>query len=260
MANPTAQVPATTTPYSAETTRRPCAATAQTFYTGEMLGLDTSGNIVKCDDAATVKFDGVGADGINITVDSGDAAGDKNINTQRPRYMIMKIASAAAGDEGRPVWAAYSNEVQYFPGAKANFIGYIHRVVSSTEVEVEVDTMGPNLVAVTFGFNVPVDQPMFIADRAYRVVSIIGRTLGTAASATGVIKKAPSGTAIGSGTALHSSSFAFDGTTNTNQVLTLSTTTADLDIASGDSIGIDVTGTLTGATGCITILLAPRAR
>ena len=76
-------------------------------------------------------------------------------------------------------------------------------------------------------------------------------------SVTAVIKKAASGTAITSGTALHSSSYNLKGTADTIQSLTLSTTASDLQIAAGTAIGIDFTGTLTAATGVVTITLAP---
>lgn len=106
-----------------------------------------------------------------------------------------------------------------------------------------------------------VDQAFFVASRAYRVKSIIGRptVAGTDGSAvTAVVKKAASGTAITSGTALHSSTYNLKGTAATNQTLTLSTTSTDLDIAAGDAIGIDFTGTLTAAVGVITVALCPK--
>ena len=117
----------------------------------------------------------------------------------------------------------------------------------------------PVLVNFRYGDATPIDTPFFVAARAYRVHKITVRILGTAASATGAIKKAPSGTAIASGTALHASTFAFDATTNTNVTPTLTATTADLNIAAGDCIGVDVTGTLTSATGVISLELIPLA-
>jgi hypothetical protein len=74
---------------------------------------------------------------------------------------------------------------------------------------------------------------------------------------TAAIKKASSTTAIASGTALHSGTFNLKGTADTVQNLTLSTTEAVDIISAGDRIGVDFTGTLTDAVGCITVLLAP---
>ena len=101
-----------------------------------------------------------------------------------------------------------------------------------------------------------VDKVAYIAPRQMRVVSIVARVevAGTDAGAvTGAVRKAASGTAIASGTALHSSTWNLKGTAATNQTLTLSTTSADLDIPAGTSIGLDFTGVLTTATGVVTI-------
>jgi len=102
------------------------------------------------------------------------------------------------------------------------------------------------------------DDTFFVAaGRAFRVVGIVAciEVAGTDESAvTATIKKAASGTDIASGTALHSSTIDLKGTVNTNQSLTLST---DLDIPSGTRIGIDFSGTLSAARGCVTVLLVP---
>lgn len=104
------------------------------------------------------------------------------------------------------------------------------------------------------------DDTFFVAIRRYRVIGITARieVTGTDAGAvTAAIKKAASGTDIASGTALHTGTIDLKGTVNTNQTLTLSATSSDLDIAAGTSIGIDLTGTMTAARGVVTVLLAP---
>lgn len=120
---------------------------------------------------------------------------------------------------------------------------------------------GDGFISVDIEYNASsVDKSSFVAQRGYRVVGIAGRVTaaGTDGGAvTAAIKKAPSATAIASGTALHASTFNLKGTADTNQSLTLSTTSADLDIAAGDAIGVDFTGTLTTATGVISVLLSP---
>lgn len=105
-----------------------------------------------------------------------------------------------------------------------------------------------------------IDKVCFVATRSYVVKSITGRPTiaGTDGSAvTAVLKKAASATAITAGTALHSSTYNLKGTADTVQNLTLSTTATDLQIPAGTAIGVDFTGTLTSATGVITIVLAP---
>lgn len=106
-----------------------------------------------------------------------------------------------------------------------------------------------------------VDKVSFVADRPYRVKGIRARVevAGTDAGAVTVaVVKAASGTAVASGTALHSGTANLKGTAATNQTLTLSTTSTDLDIAAGDAIGANFTGVLTAATGVVTVTLAPR--
>jgi hypothetical protein len=114
---------------------------------------------------------------------------------------------------------------------------------------------------ISFIYSAPDDQAFFVANRSYRVIGITFRPLvvGSDMSAvTATIKKAGSGTAIASGTTLHTGSADLKGTAYTNQTLTLSSTSSGLDIASGDAIGIDVTGTTTAARGVVTVLLNPR--
>lgn len=105
-----------------------------------------------------------------------------------------------------------------------------------------------------------VDKAIFVAPRACRVVGVTLRVTaaGTDAGAvTLMLEKVPSGTAIGSGTDLLSATLNLKGTANTNQTGSLSTTAGALDIAAGQSIGIDFTGTLTSATGVVTVALCP---
>ena len=105
-----------------------------------------------------------------------------------------------------------------------------------------------------------VTNAIFTASRAYRVKSIIGRprVIGSDGSAvTFSFYKAPSGTAIGSGTVLHTGSYNLKGTADTNQTLTLSTTVTDVTLAAGDSIGLVLTGTATSAIGEVTVTLVP---
>lgn len=105
-----------------------------------------------------------------------------------------------------------------------------------------------------------IDKTFFVATRKCRVKAITGRVTvaGTDAGAvTAVIAKVPSGTAIGSGTTLHSGTYNLKGTADTNQSLTLSTTSSDLDLAAGDALAVNFTGVLTAATGCISVSYSP---
>ena len=113
---------------------------------------------------------------------------------------------------------------------------------------------------VSIPYSVPSGTvPMFIADRPYIVKAIRARQIavGTGGACTVSFYKSSSGTAIGSGTVLHSSSYNMVGTANTSYSMTLSTTASDLVLAAGDAIGYVVTGTATSATGVFTITLNP---
>lgn len=118
----------------------------------------------------------------------------------------------------------------------------------------------PFIMAETEWLAASVDKCFFVAPRAMVVQAINARVevAGTDASAvTAVIRKVPSGTAITSGTALHSGSINLKGTAATNQTLTLSATATTVALAAGDALAIDFTGTLTAATGTVTVGMNP---
>lgn len=270
MANPSARVPIATTPFAqAEVQKRDCSNTAQTFYNGEAVGLDSSGNVEKCDDTAALVFAGFVADSQRVTVESGDSAGDKKVNVERPRYAQVYIdETPAAGDEGRPVWWLFSNEVSYFARHdntdEANFAGWVRRVVDTTNNIVEIELSlgaGAELVAVTIPYSSPADQYLFVADREYRLVDVRGRVLA-GADFTGDIVKVADNTDIGNGTSLlaANTTYDFNGGNNLNQIVNLSTNNTVLEIDSGDAIALDVNATATNATGALTLLLSPHAR
>lgn len=136
MANATAKAQSQTVPWGEDKIKRNLAATAATYYPGTMIALNSSGNAVKCDDTASIKFDGLMADSFRITVDSGDSAGDKKVTVERPFRFTMKIASASAGDEGRAVYALYDNEVAYSGVSNSIQVGWVDRVIDSTTVQI----------------------------------------------------------------------------------------------------------------------------
>lgn len=103
------------------------------------------------------------------------------------------------------------------------------------------------------------DTTFFTAYRPMTVAAIIGRVdvQGTGGACTAQIRKVPSGTALTSGTVLHSGTYNLVGTVNTNQTLALSTTGGVVQLAAGDSLAYDLTGTATSAVGNITVMLRP---
>lgn len=110
-------------------------------------------------------------------------------------------------------------------------------------------------ISLIYGEATALDNSFWIAPFACRLISARVRPLvvgsdGSAVTAT--FNKASSGTAIASGTAMTSAA-DLKGTINTNQTLTLSTTTADCSVAAGQAVGMDCTGVMTAARGTATL-------
>lgn len=117
----------------------------------------------------------------------------------------------------------------------------------------------PDSFAVSFTMNVPVDTNIFTADGPCEVIAVREVHSGTAASATVDVKKCTGTTAPASGTTILASTFACDSTANTvvtkNAASGLSATLANRKLDAGDRLSLDVTGTLTGFVGSLTIYL-----
>lgn len=99
---------------------------------------------------------------------------------------------------------------------------------------------------------------VFIADRAYQLVSA-QEVHGTAStSGTLQVNKASGTTAIGSGTNMLTSTLSTAGTANTVVSGTISATPANTKLAAGDRLGLVTGGTATNyVTGVVTIVLRP---
>ncbi len=145
MANTTGGDKILTTPWTAERGLRFPAATptlAITFYAGQAIGRDASGNGVQMDDTAAAEFVGVLASLTRPVVDNLTAvfvngvSGEILFQVIQPVSMTVKIAAAAGGDEGKNVYWKFNNEVQYLPGSYGNIAGVVWRVKDSTHVEV----------------------------------------------------------------------------------------------------------------------------
>ncbi len=153
MANVVTKANSTTTPYTDTTVKRDLAAAAATYYIGSMIALDASGNAVKCDDTAGIKFDGIAvgfnSQGGRVTVPSGGTAGDFKVTVDRPYRFTMPIAAAVAGDEGTKVYAAYDGTVTKSATSNSILVGKIDRVLSATEVEI-IPIYGATLSVATF--------------------------------------------------------------------------------------------------------------
>ena len=97
------------------------------------------------------------------------------------------------------------------------------------------------------------------APQGVEVVSVRMRFSAAGTSATVDVKKAPSGTAIGSGTSVLSGTMSGAGAADTNVVGSLNATVANRQLAAGDSLGCVAGGTLTNfANLTVTIELKRR--
>jgi len=111
-------------------------------------------------------------------------------------------------------------------------------------------------------YNAPgAEQILYIAPQPVTVTAITGR-VGTPGSdggaVTATIYKAASGTAPGSGSALHTGTYNLKGTADTNQNLALHGTAANLQLDAGDAIVMVSTGTTTAADGMVSVQVLPR--
>lgn len=103
-----------------------------------------------------------------------------------------------------------------------------------------------------------VDKWVFIADAAYEVVLIkeIHSVVGGVSAAVGVEKTAAaSATAPGAGTLVTTATIDLTTAVDTVQTPALVTTASTLQLAAGDKLGLDFSGTLTGLVGVIQIHL-----
>jgi hypothetical protein len=118
-------------------------------------------------------------------------------------------------------------------------------------------------VVLTFPYNATAQASILTLGPAVMVRRMVVKAITgvpdvtTTNAVTVSIYKAPSATAIASGTLLHTGTFNCQGTAATNQTLTLGAATA-LDVAAGNRIGAVISGAPGAAgAGSITVTLAP---
>lgn len=103
-----------------------------------------------------------------------------------------------------------------------------------------------------------VDMTIFTANASYKIAAI-SYTPSVAGSDVGAVTLAVmkcTGTqAPSAGTITHSGTANLKGTADTVQDLTLSATAANLQLADGERLAIDVTGVLTAVVGSLTVVL-----
>lgn len=275
MANPTIRVQSGIVPLpdAIYQGKWPLVNTARTYQNGQMLGrLLSNGYAADFDDTVAMTFLGL-VKGHNKQVDAGGSNGDEHIDFYRPSRFTMPLVTGTASratDIGKPVWAANANAgavaLSVAGLTVANLVGHITDVMvtdvealTGSQVEIEPPTE-QGLVVAAMNYSAPADQAFWIADRPYIVRGITARprVVGSDGGAvTAEIRRAPSGTAPSAGTILHTGTIDLKATVDTDQVLTLHGTIANLIVAKGDALCLDPTGTTTAATGTIAVYLQP---
>lgn len=199
---------------------------------------------------------GGAAGAYNITGGAGGATNSTGAHAGGAGAKITITSGAGGNATAGTGNGGAGGDIDLVPGAGGTSAGGTAGVKGQVKVNgvaLMIDVTGEYVAA-------SVDKRIFTANRAYRVIGIRGTpdVAGTDGGAvTAVVRKVTSGTAITAGQALHTGSYDLKGTVNTVQSLTLTSTDADLLLAAGDSIAIDFTGTLTDATGVISVGLLP---
>jgi hypothetical protein len=104
-----------------------------TFYDGQAVGRDSSGNMVQMDDTAKSEFIGILMSVVdNQVVNTTDSVGQTIFRVVQPQAFIVNIASATAGDEGRKVYWQYNETVAYTGLTNWNLAGYVWQVLQPT--------------------------------------------------------------------------------------------------------------------------------
>lgn len=175
MPNATTKVAVATTPWGDDGIKRIPAATATTYYSGAMIALNALGNAVKCDNTAGIVFDGINKNSAKLTINSDDTLAtmaldhSKQISVERPFRFAMYIAAAVEADIGRPVYAAFDNEVSLSTTAGIH-VGWIDQILSSTSVLIKPAYAGGGtkvpIMALTASYTINVaDSGKFITTR-----------------------------------------------------------------------------------------------
>lgn len=106
--------------------------------------------------------------------------------------------------------------------------------------------------------NIAVSSALFVADEAYQITSVKASWGVASVSMVFDIEKLTGTTVPGAGTSLLQSTIDTSGAANTVNTGSLTGTTADLQLAVGNRIGIKISGTITSLVGMVLTLTLKR--
>jgi len=236
-------------------------ATATHLYENTLVFVNTAG-FADDDTASGVnKFVGVA----NDEVDNTGANGAKSVEVLRDGEVKLTGAGFAQTSVGKKAYATDNYTVTLDASAAgAVYIGVITEYISSTVVWVQIDPLATAPTA-DFAITIPIlphatltEQNLFVAREALQVLSIdVVPDLVQGGTLTGTVVKAISTATPANGTTpMHAAAgINFNATAHTVQSITLTATVADLNLAAGDRIGLDLSAALTTGRANITIRL-----
>lgn len=140
-----------------------------------------------------------------------------------------------------------------FPFTPKKFLANIFTTLNAMLTELFADHTVSRTIPALAG---KTEYNLFVARRGYTITSIDyvpDVAQGGALTAT-VVKVSGTATPVSSATPMHTAgAINLNGTAHTVQSITLTSTAADLVLAAGDRIGLDLSGAMTTGSGCITI-------
>lgn len=236
-------------------------ATSTHIYDNTLVFANSSGFADDDTASGANKFVGIAAEEKN----NAGANGLVSLEVQREGEFKLTGSGFAQTSVGKKVYATDNYTLTLDASASgAVYIGVITEYVSSTVVWVLID---PHATAPTADFTITIpilphasltEQNLFVAREALQVLSIdVVPDLVQGGTLTGTVVKA-SGTAtpVNSTTPMHSAAgINFNATAHTVQSITLTSTAADLNLAAGDRIALDLSAALTTGRANITIRL-----
>jgi len=217
---------------------------------------------VKVNAASVVEAAGVADEDAGVALTTAAA----NTNVAVVMHADGEVATYVANGAitaGVDVYPAASGKVSATVGGKR--IGKAFTTTTTDGDAIKVLKLAPAADRVLISHSISaasVDDWVFIADRAYTVVSIkeVHGAEGTdAGAATGAVRKVTAVAAPGAAAGATVKEFlttAFDlkSTANTTVTGTLTATAADLNLAAGDKIGVNFVGVLTGLDGGVIVI------
>jgi len=124
MANPTSQVLTERREVNHSNQDVSLKGEVQTIHVGEMVGHNSDGFSIPCDDSEVIVYQGVSVEHENKVVESGDADGDIKCLVDFTPFSLL-VSGVGQDDLDSDVFALFSNEGQIAATVNSNKVGKI---------------------------------------------------------------------------------------------------------------------------------------